>query len=171
MLIKGLSESIACRLREGFPSISLVLPCCRFEHSFEESMRNRTKYKDLSDYQYVDLLCLTPTVDYIKTKHRKSLTHPHYKSHSSARRTRSGFQKDCRLFVMKIKFVQPQQRKRIIFKIWNMNFDIGLHSLAEVYYYSRSVALFTHCRLWVNQGVPTCLRLQREKDNISTLTL
>lgn len=53
MLIKGLTESIACRLREGFPSISPVLPCCRFEHSFKESMRNRTKYKDLSDYQSV----------------------------------------------------------------------------------------------------------------------
>lgn len=142
MLIKGLTESIACRLREGFPSISPVLPFCRFEHSFKESMRNRTKYKDLSDYQYVDLLCLTPTVDYIKTKHRKSLTHPHYKSHSAARRTRSGFYKDCRLFVMKIKFVQPQQRKRIIFKIWNMNFDIWLHSLVGLLVFE--VSCFVH---------------------------
>lgn len=76
MLIKGLTESISGRLTEGSHSISPAFPCCWIVHYNMESMRNRTKYKDLSDYQYVDLLCLTPTVDYIKTKHRKSLSSP-----------------------------------------------------------------------------------------------
>ena len=117
MLIKGLTESISSRLTGSLPSISVAFPCCWIRHSIKESMRNRTKYKDFSDYQYVDLLCLTPTVDYIKTKHRKSLEHPHYTAHSFAVRTRSNFYRDVQRFAMNIKYSQPQDRKRIKSKI------------------------------------------------------
>lgn len=48
MLIKGLTESISGRLTEGSHSISPAFPCCWIVHYNMESMRNRTKYKDLS---------------------------------------------------------------------------------------------------------------------------